>query len=99
MIGFENFIGRNYHPDKTICCVLCKNHVATSKVKFTVCTYSLCLGLNDSYSCPAQSFVVGPSSGIVQGSDLFSIYLYGPIKALSYGTSRWHQCPMDTLFF
>ena len=38
----------------------------TSKVKFTVRTYSLCTGLNETYSCPAHNFVVGPDSGMVR---------------------------------
>ena len=50
--------------------VLCKNHVATSKVKFTVHTYSLCIGLNETYSCLAHNFVVGPASGMVWYKDL-----------------------------
>ena len=44
-------------------CVVCKNHVAMSKVKVTVCTYSLCIGLNETYSCPAHNIVIGPASG------------------------------------
>ena len=51
-------------------CVLCKNHVATSKVKFTVHTYNLCIHLNEIYSCPAHNFVVGPASGMVRSKDL-----------------------------
>ena len=51
-------------------CVLCKNHVAMSKVKFTVRTYSLCAGLNETYSCLAHNFVVGPASGMVRYKDL-----------------------------
>ena len=38
--------------------------------KFTNRTYSLCLGLNETYSCPAHDFVVGPASGMVQYRDL-----------------------------
>ena len=41
-----------------------------SKVKFTVRTYSLCIGLNETYSCPAHNFVVGPASRIVRYKDL-----------------------------
>ena len=51
-------------------CVLCKNHVATSKVKFTVRTYSSCIGLDRTYSCPACNLVVGPASGIARYKDL-----------------------------
>ena len=41
-----------------------------SKVKFTVRTYSLCIDLNETYSCPAHNFVVGPASGMVRYKDL-----------------------------
>ena len=51
-------------------CVPFKNYVATSKVKFTVCTYSLFIGLNETYLCPAHNFVVGPASGMVRYKDL-----------------------------
>ena len=51
-------------------CVLCKNLVARPKVKVTVRTYTLCIGLNETYSCPAHSFVVGPASGMVRYKDL-----------------------------
>ena len=68
MVGLENYwaqmlIKRRQH-------VLCKNEVATSKVKFTACTYSLCIGLNESYLCWAHYFVVGPASWMVQYKDL-----------------------------
>ena len=55
---------------KTRHCVLCKNHFATSKVKFTVCTHSLCIGLYETYLCPAHNFVVGSASGMGQYRDL-----------------------------
>ena len=55
---------------KTRQCVLCKNRVAMSKVKFTVRTYSLCRGLNETYSCLAHNFVVGPAPGMVPYRDL-----------------------------
>ena len=55
---------------KTRHCVLCKRHVTTSKVKFTVRTYSLCIGLNEAYSFSAHNFVVGPTSGMVRYKDL-----------------------------
>ena len=51
-------------------CVLGKNHVAMSKVKFTFRTYSLRIGLNETYSCPAHNIVVGPASGMVRCKDL-----------------------------
>ena len=34
------------------------------------CTYSLCIGLNETYSCPAHNFVVGPALGMVRYKDL-----------------------------
>ena len=63
MVGFENYLAQR---SKTRQYVLCKNHVAMSKVKFTVCTYSLYIGLSETYSYPAYNFVVGPASWIVQ---------------------------------
>ena len=36
------------------------------KVKFTVRTYNLCIGINETYSCLAHNFVVGPASRIVR---------------------------------
>ena len=83
-------------------CVLCKSHVATSKVKFTVRTFSLCIGLNETYSCPAYNFVVGPASEMVQNKDLvFHLFVRSHqgailLKALGGGG---HQCPMDTFLF
>ena len=67
-MGFENYLA--HMIIKTRQCVLCKNHVATSKVKFTVRTYSLCIGLNETYSYPAHDFVVGPAPGMVRYRDL-----------------------------
>ena len=81
MEGFENYLAQMII--KTRHCALYKNHVATSKVKFTVRTYSLCIGLNETYSCPAHNFVVGPASGMVRYKDMV-FHLYDPIKALSY---------------
>ena len=63
MVGFENYSAQMII--KTRQCVLCKNHVATSKVKFIVRTYSLCIGLNEIYLCPAHNFVFWPASGMV----------------------------------
>ena len=68
MVGFKKYLAQIIIKPRQ--CVLCKNHVAMSKVKFTVCTYSLCIGLNETYSCPAHNFVVGPASGMVQYKDL-----------------------------
>ena len=39
-------------------------------VKGQVHTYSLCIGLNETYSCPTHNFVVGPASGMVRYRDL-----------------------------
>ena len=68
MVGFENYLAQMTIKPRQY--VLCKNHVTMSKVKFTVCTYILCIGLNETYSCRAHNFVVGPASGIVQYKDL-----------------------------
>ena len=74
--------------------VLCKNYVATSKVKFTVRSYSLCIGL-----CPSYSFVVAPASDMVRYRDPVFHPFVRPIKALSYSsTRRGNQCLMDTFF-
>ena len=99
MVGFENYLAQMIIKPRQ--CVLCKNHVAMSKVKFTVHTYSLCIGLNETYSCAAHNFVVGPASGMVQYKDLvfhpFVRSHQGAIllKALGGG----HQCSMDTFLF
>ena len=63
--------------------VLCMNHVATSNVKFTVCTYSLCIGFSETCPCPAHNFVVAPASGMVRYKDLVFHPFICPIKALS----------------
>ena len=74
MVGFENYLVQM--NIKTRQCVMCKNHVAMSKVKFTVGTYSLCIGLNKTYSYLAHNFVVGPAPGMVRYSDLvFHLFL------------------------
>ena len=59
MVGLENYLAQMII--KTRHCVLCKNHVATPKVRFTVHSYNLCIGLNETYSCLALNFVVGPA--------------------------------------
>ena len=64
MVGFENNLAQMIF--KTRQCVLCENHVVTSKVKFTVRTYSLWIGFSVSCSCPALSFVVAPASDMVR---------------------------------
>ena len=66
-MGLENYLAQMII--KTRQYVLCKNHVATSKVKFTVRTYNLCIGLNETYSCPAHNFVIGPALGMVRYRD------------------------------
>ena len=68
MVELENYLAQMII--KTRQCVMRKNHDAISKVKFTVHTYSLCIGLNETYSCPAHNFVVGPTTGTVQYRDL-----------------------------
>ena len=67
MVGLENYLAQMII--KTRQCVLCKNRVATSKVKFPVRTYSLCIGLNKTYSCPAHNFVVVPAPGMMRYRD------------------------------
>ena len=73
MVGFENYLAQMII--KTRQYVLCKNHVAMSKVKFTAGTYSLCIGLNKTYLCPAHNFVVGPASGMV----LYKAVVFHPL--------------------
>ena len=68
MMGFENHLAQMII--KPTPCVLCKNHVASSKFRFKVRTYSLCIGLNETYLCPAHNFVVGHASGMVRYKDL-----------------------------
>ena len=98
MVGFENYLAQMIA--KTRQCVLCKNHVATSKVKFKVCTYSLCIGLNEIYSYSADNFVVGPAPGMVRYRDLvFHPFIWSHQGALTQGTRWGHQCPMDTFLF
>ena len=78
---------------KTRQCVLCKNHVATSKVKFTVRTYCVCIGLNETCSCPAYNVVAGPAPGMVRYRDLvFHPFVWSHqgailLKALGAGIS------------
>ena len=67
MVGSENYLAQM--TIKTRHYVLCMNHVATSKVKFTVRTYSLYIGLDGTYSCAAHNFVVGPASGMMRYKD------------------------------
>ena len=67
-MGFENYLAQMII--KTRHFVLCKNHVSTSQVRFTVCTYSLYIGLNETYLYPAHNFVVGPASEMVPYKDL-----------------------------
>ena len=82
MVGFENYLAQMII--KTRQCVLYKSHVATLKAKFTVRTYILCIGLNETYLSPAHNFVVGPASGMMRYRNLVFLPFYGPIKALSY---------------
>ena len=95
---FENYLAQMII--KTRQYVLCKNHVAMSKVKFTVRTYSLCIGLNETYLCPAHNFVVGHASGMVpKGSGFPSVCTVSSRRYLTQGTRRGHQCPIDTFLF
>ena len=59
MVGLEDYLAQMIV--KTRQYVLCKNHVATSKIKFKVRTYSLCIGLHETYSYLTHNFVVGPA--------------------------------------
>ena len=68
MVGLDNYLAQMIIKTKE--CVLCKNHVCMSKVKFTVRTYSFCIGLNETYSCLDHNFVVGPAPGMVRYKDL-----------------------------
>ena len=99
MVGFENYLVQMIIKPRQ--CVLCKNHVATSKVRFTVCTYSLCTGLNETYLCLAHNFVVGPASGMARYKDLvFQCVCTVPSRLyLTQGSRRGHQCLMDTFLF
>ena len=96
-MGFENYLAQMI---KTRKCVPCKGHVATLKVKFTVCTYSLCIGLHQNDSCSAHYFVVGPSLGMVR----FKGLVFYPFVRFHQGaillkvTRRGYQCPMDSIF-
>ena len=51
MVGLENYLAEMIITTRQ--CVRCKNHVARSKVKVTVHTYSLCIGI----SCSAHNFI------------------------------------------
>ena len=71
-----------------------------SRVKFTVRTLSLRIGLNETYLCPAHNFVVGPASGMVQYKDLvFHLFVAQSRRYLTQGTRQGHQCLMDTFLF
>ena len=68
MVGLENYLVQMIMKRRQH--VLCKNEVVTSKIKFTVRAYTLCIGLNESYLCWAHYFVVGPASEMMQYRDL-----------------------------
>ena len=96
---FENYLAQTIIKPRQ--CVQCKNHVATSKVKFTVRTYSLCIILceNETYLCAAHNFVAGPASGMVRYKVLvFHRFTVPSRRYLTQGTRWGHQCPMDTFF-
>ena len=92
---------------KTRQCVLCKNHVAMSKVKFTLHTYSFCIGLNETNSCLAHNFVVEPELGMVLYRELFVCPFVQShrdailLKALGRGSSvLWtHFCSSSKVLF
>ena len=63
MVGFENYLAQMVITTRQN--VMCKNYVARSKVKVTACTYSLCIGLNETCSCPAHNFVIKHASGMM----------------------------------
>ena len=86
MVGFENYLAQII--TKTSQFVLCKYHVVTSKVKFTVCTNSLCIGFSEICLCPAHNFVAAPVSGMTRYRDPVSHPFVRPIKVLSY--SRYY---------
>ena len=98
IVGLDNYLAQMIF--KTRQCVLCMNHVATSKVKFTVRTYSLCIGLNETYSCRAHNFVVAPAPGMGSyGPGFSSICTIPSGLYLTLGTRWGHQCPLDTFLF
>ena len=68
LVRFENYLAEMIITTRRY--VIGKIHVARSKVKVTVSTYSLCTGLNETYLCPAHNCRVGPALGMVQYSDL-----------------------------
>ena len=52
LVGFENCLAEMIITTRQ--CVVCKNHVARSKIKVTVHTHSLCKGI----SCSAHNFIL-----------------------------------------
>ena len=98
MVGFEKYLAQMIIKQRQ--CVLCKNHETMSKVKFTVHTYSLCIGLNETYSCPAHNFVVGPVSGMVRYKDLaFYPFVWSYQGAVLLKVLGWGISVLWTHFF
>ena len=64
--GIGKIFDPNHHQEMTTCPV----HEPSCYVKDQVHSSHLRIGLNESYSCPAHNFVVGPASGMVQYRDL-----------------------------
>ena len=64
--GIWKLLDTNDHQDKTVCSV----QEPWCYIKGQVHTYSLCIGLNETYLCPAHDFVAGPASGMVWYKDL-----------------------------
>ena len=56
MMGFENNLAHMIIMTRQ--CVANKNHVARSKVKVTVRTYTLCIDFSEICSCPTHNFVM-----------------------------------------
>ena len=62
MVGFENNIAQIIIIERQ--CIAIKNHITWLKVEVTVGSSTLCIGLNETCSCPANNFVV--CSGILK---------------------------------
>ena len=61
MLGFEDYLALMIITARQ--CVMCKNHVARSKV--TVGIYNLCIGFSETCLCPAHNVIVAHASGMV----------------------------------
>ena len=63
MVGFESYLAQMIIIIRQ--CVMCKNHIARSKVKVTVRTYSLFIGFCETCLCLAHNFVIMHAPGMV----------------------------------